>query len=66
MGRFGLRATVDGALLTTLVSLAALQSGCALLPGVGPDREVQAAIDKAADDPFPSANQVGLAAKAEK
>ena len=63
MGRFGLRATVDCALLITL---AALQSGCALLPGVGPDREVQAAIDKAADDPFPSANQVGLAAKAEK
>jgi hypothetical protein len=66
MGRFRLCSSVECALSAVLISFASLQTGCALLPGIGEDREVQAAIDKAANDPFPSAKQVGLTSKAEK
>jgi hypothetical protein len=50
----------------SLAPVAALQTGCTLFPNLGGDREVQAAVEKAADDPFPSAKQVGLAAKEAK
>ena len=46
-----------------LSGLGILPSGCALMGGPASDREVQAAVEKAADDPFPSAKQVGLAMK---
>jgi hypothetical protein len=49
-----------------LIAITAMQSGCAFFPGLAGDQDVQAAVEKAADDPFPSAKQVGLATKKEK
>jgi hypothetical protein len=57
------RASIRCLVATPFVMAAALQTGCTLFPGLCCDQEIQAAVEKAADDPFPSAKQVGLAAK---
>jgi len=54
------RAFVRSLFAVSLAPVAALQTGCAVFPSLSGDREVQAAVDKAAKDPFPSAKQVGL------
>jgi hypothetical protein len=60
------RAFARSLFAAALAPVAALQTGCTLVPNLSGDREVQAAVEKAANDPFPSAKQVGLAANEAK
>jgi hypothetical protein len=62
---FSVRQTSRFLIVAAFATLAAAQTGCTFFPALGGDPEVQAAVERAADDPFPSAKQAGLTAKEE-